>query len=70
MTAALIVAAGSSTRMGFDKLLAPLAGTPVILHTLRAFEKCEAVDEIHVVSGPERGPVIAGRFFPASVQRA
>ena len=59
MTAALIVAAGSSTRMGFDKLLAPLAGEPVIVHTLRAFEQCAEVSGIWVVSNPERGAVIA-----------
>jgi 2-C-methyl-D-erythritol 4-phosphate cytidylyltransferase len=58
MTAALIVAAGSSTRMGFDKLLAPLAGTPVILHTLRAFEHCPDIAGIWVVSGVEREPAL------------
>ena len=59
MTAAVIVAAGSGTRMGFDKLLAPLAGEPVILRTLRAFQLCPDVDGIWVVAGPERGAVIA-----------
>ena len=58
MTAAIIVAAGSSTRMGFDKLLAPLAGEPVILHTLRAFQNCEDIDGIWVVSNEARGAVI------------
>lgn len=58
MIAALIVAAGSSTRMGFDKLLAPLAGEPVILHTLRAFENCQDIDSIQVVSNANRGAVI------------
>lgn len=58
MTAALIVAAGSSTRMGFDKLLAPLAGEPVVLHTLRAFENCQDIGGIWVVSSVERGGVI------------
>jgi 2-C-methyl-D-erythritol 4-phosphate cytidylyltransferase len=58
MTAALIVAAGSSTRMGFDKLLAPLAGEPVMLHTLRAFENCPDIHGIWVVANPERGTVI------------
>ena len=55
MTAALIVAAGSASRMGFDKLLAPLAGEPVILRTLRAFETCQDIDGIWVVAGEERG---------------
>jgi 2-C-methyl-D-erythritol 4-phosphate cytidylyltransferase len=30
MLTAIIVAAGSSRRMGFDKLVAPIAGKPVI----------------------------------------
>lgn len=47
---AVIVAAGSSRRMGFDKLLAPLAGVPVLLRTLRAFEECDEVGEIVVVA--------------------
>ena len=35
--AAVIVAAGSSRRMGFDKLAAPLAGMPVLRRTVEAF---------------------------------
>ena len=55
MTAALIVAAGSASRMGFDKLLAPLGGEPVILRTMRAFQNCEDIDGIWVVVGEQRG---------------
>ena len=58
MTSAIIVAAGSGTRMGFDKLLASLGGAPVILHTLRAFQSCQDVDEIVVVASPDRQEVI------------
>lgn len=36
--------------MGFDKLLAPLAGEPVLRRTLGVFQKCAAVDEIIVVT--------------------
>ncbi len=50
MTSAIIVAAGSSRRMGFNKLLAPLAGEPVLRRTLGAFQKCAAIDEIIVVT--------------------
>ena len=50
---AIIVAAGASSRMGFDKLLAPLDGSPVLLRTLKAFEACDVVDEIIVVAGAE-----------------
>ena len=52
--AAIIVAGGNSQRMGFDKLLAPLAGKPVIAHTVAAFARCEAITEIILVAHPER----------------
>jgi 2-C-methyl-D-erythritol 4-phosphate cytidylyltransferase len=49
MLSAIIVAAGSSERMGFDKLVAPLGGKPVIAHTVDAFERAACVDEIILV---------------------
>lgn len=51
---AVIVAAGSSRRMGFDKILTPLAGEPLVRHTVRAFEQCHDVTEIVVVCSRER----------------
>ncbi len=39
---AIIVAAGSSRRAGFDKLLAPLAGRPVLLRSVEAFMQAGA----------------------------
>lgn len=54
MLTAIIVAAGDSRRMGFDKLLAPIAGKPVIAHTIRAFESANCVDEIIIVARPDR----------------
>jgi 2-C-methyl-D-erythritol 4-phosphate cytidylyltransferase len=56
MLSAIIVAAGSSRRMGFDKLFALLGGKPVIAHTLSAFEVADCVDEIILVGHPERLP--------------
>lgn len=50
MTTAIIVAAGSSRRMGFNKLMAPLCGEPVLRRTLGVFQKCAAIDEIVVVT--------------------
>lgn len=48
---AVIVAAGSASRMGgIDKVMAPLGGEPMILRTVRAFEDCEAVKEIVIVT--------------------
>ncbi len=52
--AAIIVAAGSSSRMGFDKLAAPLVGIPVLQRTLAAFLTAETITEIIVVCPLER----------------
>ena len=54
MLSAIIVAAGSSERMGFDKLLALLGDKPVLAHTLDAFERTKCVDEIILVTRAER----------------
>jgi 2-C-methyl-D-erythritol 4-phosphate cytidylyltransferase len=54
MLTAIIVAAGSSQRMGFDKLFATIAGKPVIAHTLHAFERASSVNEIIVVAREDR----------------
>ncbi|HEX4639663.1 MAG TPA: 2-C-methyl-D-erythritol 4-phosphate cytidylyltransferase [Chthoniobacterales bacterium] len=49
MLSVIIVAAGSSERMGFDKLFALVSGKPVIAHTIAAFENTNCVDEIILV---------------------
>jgi 2-C-methyl-D-erythritol 4-phosphate cytidylyltransferase len=49
MLSVIIVAAGSSERMGFDKLFAPVGSKPVIAHTIDAFERTKSVDEIVLV---------------------
>lgn len=52
--AAVVAAAGSSTRMGGeDKLLLPLGDQPVLLRTIRALELCPHVAEIVVVTRRE-----------------
>lgn len=51
---AIIVAAGSSRRAGFDKLMADLKGKPVLRRTLEAFASCPEINEIIVVSPAER----------------
>jgi 2-C-methyl-D-erythritol 4-phosphate cytidylyltransferase len=53
MLSAIIVAAGSSERMGFDKLFALVSGQPVIAHTIAAFEGTKCVDEIILVGRPD-----------------
>ena len=57
---AVIVAAGSASRMGgIDKVMAPLGGEPMILRTVRAFEACEAVKEIVIVTRKDlMGPIM------------
>ena len=49
MLTAIIVAAGSSERMGFDKLFALVSGKPIIAHTIAAFERTRCVEEIILV---------------------
>ena len=48
---AVIVAAGSATRMGgIDKVMAELKGEPMIVRTVRAFQQCDAIREIVIVT--------------------
>lgn len=54
MISAIIVAAGSSRRMGFDKMFAELAGKPVVWHSIKAFEDTKEIDEIIVVAKEDR----------------
>ncbi len=51
---AVIVAAGSSTRFGGDKLTANLCGRPVLAWTLAAFEAAPSVAGIVLVAGADR----------------
>lgn len=49
--AAVIVAAGSASRMGgIDKVMALLQGEPMICRTVRTFQQCDAISEIVVVT--------------------
>ena len=48
---AVIVAAGTASRMGgIDKVMAPLKGEPMIVHTVRAFQNCDVIREIIIVT--------------------
>ena len=51
MNVAIIAAAGQGTRMAArrPKQFLELAGIPIIFHTLKAFEECEAIQEIIIV---------------------
>ena len=48
---AVIVAAGTASRMGgIDKVMAQLKGEPMIARTVRAFQTCDAISEIVIVT--------------------
>jgi len=70
---AIIAAAGRGRRFGEgDKLFAPLAGRPLIAHTLMAFEVCRAVDTVVLVLADEnlergRGLVASAGFDKVAV---
>lgn len=58
--AAVIVAAGTASRMGgVDKILADLCGLPVLSRTLRVFDDHEMIDTIIVVAREEQMPKIS-----------
>lgn len=64
---ALIPAAGRGERFGrgSNKVFAPIAGKPILAHTLAVFEACDAIDEIVLVTGQhelEAAGDLVGRF--------
>src|ERR1700722_3488786 len=77
---AVVVAAGRSQRMGFDKLLTPLGGRPLLVHTLDRLFQTQVPAEIVLVVRPgseadmeaiiaplrEKGAI---RLVPGGVQR-
>ena len=81
---AVIVAAGTASRMGgIDKVMAPLRGEPLLLHSVREFQNCDAIRENVIVTREDllmevmslcdrfskvRGVVVGGADRPASVQ--
>lgn len=71
---AIVVGAGASTRAGFDKVFAPLAGRPVLAHSLEVLSGCGAIARIVVVlsaANLEQGRLlVAGRRWPMAVEVA
>ena len=57
-TSAIIAAAGMSERFGGDvtKQMTSLCGTPVLIHTLRAYEATDCIHEIILVAKPNEIP--------------
>ncbi len=82
---AVIVAAGNASRMGgIDKVMAQLSGEPMIVHTVRSFQNCDAIKEIVIVTRPDlivriadlcrdfpkvKAVVAGGKDRPESVQK-
>jgi len=67
---AIVVAAGASRRMaGVDKLLAPVAGRPLLAWTLQAIAASPAVKRLILVAAPERvGEWQAAPWLPDGVE--
>ena len=56
----VLLAAGRSARMGGgDKLLADLAGRPVLAHSLAALAACDEITHVVVVTGPANRAAVA-----------
>ena len=67
----VIVAAGSASRMeGIDKVMALLKGEPMIVHTVRAFQNCDAIREIVVVTREDLLSTVMGLCKDMSKVRA
>ncbi|MFM2197830.1 MAG: 2-C-methyl-D-erythritol 4-phosphate cytidylyltransferase [Verrucomicrobiota bacterium] len=66
---AILVAAGSSRRMGFDKLAAPQDGVPVLARTLAAFMQCGEISDIILVTPAERMALLDESSFTKPVYR-
>lgn len=50
---AVLVAAGASRRMGFDKLACCVRGKPVLQHSIEAFDTHPLIGELVLVTGPD-----------------
>lgn len=70
MLSAIIVAAGSSMRAGFDKLFAQIGGQPVLQYSLAVFEQVGCVDEIVVVCRQAVTDPISKLIMPMKKVRA
>ena len=68
--AAIVPAAGTSSRMGGEnKLLMELDGVPVLVRTLQAIDQAELVDEIIVATQAELLETVAGLCAAAGLRK-
>ena len=56
---AVVLAAGSAQRMGFDKMTVMLDGIPVLIRAISAFERSPLINEVVVVTREDRLAEIA-----------
>ena len=71
-TVAILLAAGSSTRMGKarNKQLEVIGGAPVLAHSLLAYQKCPLISEIIVAARINNVPSEEYEFvFRAAIER-
>lgn len=67
--AAVVPAAGSSHRMGEDKLLLMLGDAPVLIHTLRALDNCAYIEEVVLVTREDLLETIGGLCHDYGIQK-
>ena len=67
--AVVLAAAGSSRRLGFDKLFTPVLGKTIFQTCLERIMASPRVQQIVIVSGPDNEPTIA-RLLPPEAQRS
>ncbi len=65
----LIVAAGQGNRFGGYKQLVPLEGTPVLIHSIRAFERCRQIYGTVVVAPARRFALVRRMLRTFAVRR-
>jgi len=64
MNIAIIPAAGSGSRLGAEapKQFIEIGGAPILIHTLRRFDECRAIDGICVALSPDAIDTFASRI--------
>lgn len=66
---AILLGAGRSRRLGFDKILSPLAGRPVLSYSLEALGASAAIAEIILVTRPDietQAAALAAQWAPGT----
>jgi 2-C-methyl-D-erythritol 4-phosphate cytidylyltransferase len=66
---AVLLAAGASRRLGFDKILSPLAGQPVLLYSLEALDRSPGITDIVLVTREDTRKAVESLAAGASLQK-